>query len=260
MKAAALSQFNEGGFILFELKQNYSGLDIELRNNMDKLEKSIKRVFISRKKIEKEAETLFPLLFNIRMQGLSFFGESDKTISEIQDGLLPEIEKLSEVKSLNKLSYNIADSLSHNRKLTDFFKKSGHINKEQLKTVSELNYESFGTFVILMPPPIRKTVLQMTKASLFIEFFSIAALMIKDGALKISGAKMLELNKFSEEINHEYMGLIHGLINMGEKELFTKEHDEWAAFSMQNLSGAYGDDEPDYNNMAVKEPNPEYKR
>lgn len=38
-----------------------------------------------------------------------------------------------------------------------------------------------------------------------------------------------------------------------------KEHDQWADLAMQGLAKAYSDDEPDYSDLTLKEPNPEYK-
>jgi hypothetical protein len=40
---------------------------------------------------------------------------------------------------------------------------------------------------------------------------------------------------------------------------FEKERDEWFRFSMSNFSRAYGENEPDYENGVIKEPNPYYK-
>ncbi len=41
---------------------------------------------------------------------------------------------------------------------------------------------------------------------------------------------------------------------------FPKNADEsdWTRFSSQLLSGAYGDDEPDYSDVVVREQNPEF--
>ncbi|TAL69769.1 MAG: hypothetical protein EPN82_03875 [Bacteroidetes bacterium] len=39
---------------------------------------------------------------------------------------------------------------------------------------------------------------------------------------------------------------------------FDKERDEWLRFSMINFSKTYGEDEPDYENAVIKEPNPDY--
>ncbi|MCG3167395.1 MAG: hypothetical protein POELPBGB_03185 [Bacteroidia bacterium] len=38
-----------------------------------------------------------------------------------------------------------------------------------------------------------------------------------------------------------------------------KEREEWAEIAKQGLAKAYGDDEPDYSDVQLKEPNPEYK-
>jgi len=38
----------------------------------------------------------------------------------------------------------------------------------------------------------------------------------------------------------------------------SSEKEEWVHLGMQGLSMAYGSDEPDYANVQVKEPNPEY--
>ncbi len=39
---------------------------------------------------------------------------------------------------------------------------------------------------------------------------------------------------------------------------YDTERDEWLRFSMINFSKTYGDDEPDYENVVIKEPNPDY--
>lgn len=38
-----------------------------------------------------------------------------------------------------------------------------------------------------------------------------------------------------------------------------RELDEWTDIAMQGLAKTYGDDEPDYSDVILKEPNPEYK-
>lgn len=38
------------------------------------------------------------------------------------------------------------------------------------------------------------------------------------------------------------------------------EREEWQDLSLQGLSAAYGDDEPDYPTSLIKEPNPSYER
>ena len=39
---------------------------------------------------------------------------------------------------------------------------------------------------------------------------------------------------------------------------YDKERDEWLRFSLINFNRAYGEDEPDYENAIIKEPNPDY--
>jgi hypothetical protein len=41
--------------------------------------------------------------------------------------------------------------------------------------------------------------------------------------------------------------------------LLDKEHDEWINMSAQSLSRAYSEDEPDYSDVLLKEPNPKYR-
>ncbi len=38
-----------------------------------------------------------------------------------------------------------------------------------------------------------------------------------------------------------------------------KEHEDWLKISMLSLNNAYAEDEPDINQIQVKEPNPNYK-
>lgn len=38
-----------------------------------------------------------------------------------------------------------------------------------------------------------------------------------------------------------------------------KEHEDWNSLAMKSLEKMYADDEPDYNDVQVQEPNPDYK-
>ena len=40
---------------------------------------------------------------------------------------------------------------------------------------------------------------------------------------------------------------------------FENEREEWFRFALDNFSKGYSDNEPDYKNVMIKEPNPEYK-
>lgn len=42
-------------------------------------------------------------------------------------------------------------------------------------------------------------------------------------------------------------------------KILDSEHKDWAKFSMDNLSRAYSENEPDYSDVLIKEPNPKYK-
>lgn len=65
---------------------------------------------------------------------------------------------------------------------------------------------------------------------------------------KYSSAKEVE-----EDIAKQYG------IRVTKEQKENKEHEEWSRFSMQNLASAYGENEPDYSNVKIKEPNPNYK-
>ena len=47
-------------------------------------------------------------------------------------------------------------------------------------------------------------------------------------------------------------------ISVLSQELYDQERNEWTKISMQGISNAYGESEPEYPISLVKEPNPEY--
>ncbi len=45
-----------------------------------------------------------------------------------------------------------------------------------------------------------------------------------------------------------------------KSEIEEDEKKEWESFAKENIAKAYSDDEPEYTESMVKEPNPAYKR
>ena len=59
MKAAALNEFSDIGFLFIDLKENYSELDKELRKDYDWLVKAVKRICGSAKRLNRKLKTCF---------------------------------------------------------------------------------------------------------------------------------------------------------------------------------------------------------
>ncbi len=74
------------------------------------------------------------------------------------------------------------------------------------------------------------------------------------------GAKMLDdvfngktVEEIEKQIEFEYG------VKLEVEQSEDEERREWGILSKQGLSHAYGDDEPDYSDADIKEPNPDYK-
>ena len=56
------------------------------------------------------------------------------------------------------------------------------------------------------------------------------------------------------------MGYVNHLITMAQTEMFLEEKSEWDTLSIKAFASAYSDEEPDYENITLREPNPEYHK
>lgn len=258
MKTAALGQFGDTSLVFIELEKNYDSFDKELQKEIEWLEKAVKRVCNSSGDIEKEVEKLFPNLFALRVKGLSEIEKEGKSISDIQDEILPVLDEISDNQKLRKLSHNVVQSFGLNRKLTQFLKQSGQLTSANIKAAGEVDYKMFVVFSNYMPSQLKKMVLGLTRASLFIEFLAVVAYLINENEVSVTGKKLEQLNKLSSKTHSEFMGYVELLIAMGEKELLEKEKGEWASSALVSLAKMYDDDEPDYSDVELKEPNPKY--
>jgi hypothetical protein len=258
MQAAALGQFSDIGFVFIELKQNYAQLDQELQKEVDRLEKVIQRVCRSRKPPEEEIEELFPVIFSLRVKAIQWMVGREEDLDKVLDDALPEIEVLETNPKLRKIGRNISDSLASNKELMVFLKRSGQLNTDRMRSVGELDYAAFVVAVQYMPTQFRRIISRLSHASLSIEFLSIAAVLLNEKKVEANGPKLMQLSELSYKLSEEYQGLVGTLISFGKKELLTEERNDWMAFGLSGLADAYGDNEPDYSKVEVKEPNPEY--
>lgn len=258
MQAAALSQISDISFVFIDLKQNYAHLDKGLQQEVDRLEKAIQRVCNSRKLPEKEIEDLFPLIFSLRVKAMRWMAEKEDGFDTVLDDVFAEIEALQANPKLRKIGINISESLACNKRLMVFLKQSDQLTNDKMRSFGELDYTSLIVSMQYMPSQVRKFLGRLTSVSLSIEFLSIATVLINEEAVKASGPKLIQLNDLMAKLSKDYQGLVRALISLGEQELLSKERDAWMTFGMRGIADAYGDDEPDYANVQLKEPNPDY--
>jgi hypothetical protein len=159
---------------------------------------------------------------------------------------------------LRKIAGSISDALACNTELMALLKKSGQLDNDRMRSVGELDYAGFIVAVQYMPAPIKRIMNRLSHTSLSIEFLSIAAVLLHEGTVQAKGPKLVQLGNLAQKLSTEYQGLIRTLISFGQQELLSEEHNAWMTFGMQGLANAYGENEPDYTNVLVKEPNPEY--
>ena len=124
--------------------------------------------------------------------------------------------------------------------------------------MKDLTIKSYIVVLHYMPSQIRRLTLELMSASLFIEFLSIAAILLYENEIQAKGARILQLTQFSKEITAKYIASTDVLLKMAEIENFSSEREEWAHFGLLNMSSAYSDDEPDISKLTLREPNPDY--
>lgn len=72
----------------------------------------------------------------------------------------------------------------------------------------------------------------------------------------LQAAKDKIIQKLQETEEESIIRSIQRLLNMEETE---EEQQSWESLSLQALAHAYGEEEPDYGNYKVQEPNVDYK-
>lgn len=262
MQTASLGQYGNLDFVFLDLKQKSSSLDKETLKDLKKLEKLIAKAFSSRKKLDAELNLIYPQLFSIRIKALEYLSAEKLDINTALDEVYPAIEVLGKNPRLKKTGYHIAQALTYNRKLVNFFEDAGIINEKAISSFTEtqLDYSSCIVALKLMPAQISRLFIGLINTSLQIEFISIAATMINDKELNCSDVKIAQLTNLAYNTSIEYMGYVNHLITMGQAELFMNEKNEWSAGSIKTYVNAYSDNEPDYDNVVLREPNPEYNK
>ncbi len=260
MKTASLGQFGNLDFAFLNLKQHSSELDKEISKELKNLEKLIKNALSSRKKPEAELELLLPKLFEFRLKALQWMADEGESIDNVLDSVYTSIEELGTNSKLKKIGYHISHSLIYNRQLVAFFSESGALNEKTINSLalSKLTYTSYLVSLQLIPGQIRSLMIGLLTTSLYIEFLSITSVMINMKEVTCSDFKINQLTSLASETSIKYMGYVSHLLHMAKAEMFFEERNEWTNFSSQQLNNAYSEDEPDIENLKVKEPNPEY--
>lgn len=262
MQAATLGQYGNLDFVFLDLKQHSNSLDKDILKDLKKLEKLIINALSSRKKLDSELHLISPQLFSLRIKAIEWLTNEKQDINSVLDEVYPSIEKLGENSRLKKVGYHISQALTYNRKLVAFFSDAGVLNEKNMQSVSTANfdYSSFVVALQFMPPQISKLLMGIMNTSLNIEFISIAAIMISNNEIKCSDLKISQLTTLASNTAIEYMGYVNHLSTMAQTELFLEEKSDWNTLSIKAFSSAYSDDEPDYESVTLREPNPDYHK
>ncbi len=262
MQTASLGQYGNLDFVFLDLKQKSATLDKETSKDLKKLEKLIIKSFSSRKKLDTELDLIYPQLFSLRLKGLEYLSEEKQDINKALDEVYPAIEVLGKNPRLKKTGYHIAQALSYNRKLVNFFEDTGLVNEKTISSIveSDIDYSSYLVALKLMPTNISKLFMGLMNASLQIEFISIASIMLNNKEFTCSDLKIAQLTSLASNTSIAYMGYVNHLITMAQAELFIDEKNEWNSVSLKAYANAYSDNEPDYDNIVLREPNPEYNK
>ncbi|MCB9224982.1 MAG: hypothetical protein H6582_12430 [Crocinitomicaceae bacterium] len=261
MQVSSLNQFGGFDFAFFDLKHKSEELDDSMIKMLEEIEIRVIKCIKSRKNLESEVTRILPELFSFRMEALEWLSTSDISISDVPDEIYPEIESFADNPKLKTIGFHISNALAYNRKLIEYFTESGAINQDSISNIAEQNLD-FQTFLMVLkflPNQIRKIVEGLFLSSLQIEFLAIAAFMINNEEITCTSNKFLQINEMAKNVSQGYIVFANGLIAMAKSEQFFEEKTEWKNIGLQGLSNAYGDDEPDYDDLTFFEPNPDYQ-
>ncbi len=263
MRTAVTGAYNPPDFIFLELKQEKMGLHPDGLKLVRKIEKKIIAALKSRSGLKKEIEICFPDLFELRMQGVKWISsEKQNNYDAAADELYPLLSALSKHDYLKKLNLYFIQAISAGRAFMRFMKQHDLLNNNDFnpKNLDEITFETYYFVIMQQPPAYRTMLLRLLKASLGVEFCIISALLINEGEIRISPARSKQLEEVCRDSGMEYIAVMDYLLRQAKDDLLQNERNEWNAMSLQAFAAAYDQDEYDYDDVLVREPNPDYRK
>jgi hypothetical protein len=201
--------------ICFQLRNNlYSQLENPMKKDLDNLSNDIQAVITAGKKIQALSVDMLSQVFNLRVKALKWLA-NDKNFDylEILNDIIPQIEALKSIRKLEVLTENILFALRCNQRaaasLSDVRAFSSDRFASNISNLPDITYQQFIASIAFsnLDAETSQKIIDLTNASLHIEFVMIAADIIGDDKLKISDRAINNLAFLVADAAQEYAAL-----------------------------------------------------
>lgn len=197
--------------ICLQMSNQIPHLEFSIKKETTKLLAEIRAIITAGKKAKPSLDAMLPNIFNYRFKAIKWLIEGDEfNFSTIIDEVYPQLEELKENPKLEILVENILFALRCNKRVVDSVISVSGSNEGELEMsiaeFPEINYEQFITSIALGIPndAIAQKLVDLTNASLYIEFITVAAYMIHSEHLKVSDKFINELAFLIADAAQEY--------------------------------------------------------
>lgn len=186
--------------ICLQMSNQIPHLASPIKKETTKLLAEIRAIITAGKKAKPGLDAMLPSIFNYRFKAIKWLIEGGEfNFSTIIDEVYPQLEELKENPKLEILVENILFALRCNKRVVDSVINISGSNEGELEMsiaeFPEINYEQFITSIALGIPDdaIAQKLVDLTNASLYIEFITVAAYMIHSEHLKVPDKFINEL-------------------------------------------------------------------
>lgn len=201
--------------ICFQLRNNlYSQLESPLKKDLNSLSDDIKAIITSGKKVKPQSVEMLSNVFSLRIKAIKWLA-SNKNFDylEMLDDILPQIDELRQNKKLEVLTENILFALRCNKRVIESFVGSSDFASDSFASnivkLPDITYQQFMASLAFanLDDETAQKIVDITSASLHIEFVLVAADIIGDDKLKVSDKTINELAFLIADAAQEYSAL-----------------------------------------------------
>lgn len=220
----SFNAINNSGIICFGLNRHYIQIDNDLKKDIGKLLNNIEGILISGKKIQLSVDEILKDIFSIRIRAIKYLYEYIEPSEMFKEAYL-ELEKLKSNPKLHILAENILFALRCNHRVINSIIEASNFESDTHGSTSEKNLKisvnqlpviTLEHFISIIKSSIpdnslAQKIIDLTNASLYIEFVILAAVIIKDKQLKIANKIINELAFIVADAAQNYYAITYEL-------------------------------------------------
>lgn len=200
--------------ICFQLRNYYPQLENPLKKDLDSLLTEVRQILIAEKQIKPRVNSLLGSIFNLRVKAIMWLvKENDLDLSDLFNEIIPQIGELKDDPKLEVLAENILFALRCNQRVIDALTKHEVLSMEtisgEVSKLTPINYEQFIASIALGVPDndVAQKIIDLSNASLCIEFATLAASIIHEEKLSIPNKGINELAFIVADAAQEYSAI-----------------------------------------------------